>query len=91
VMGEVVSDSARIDEGMTRHAQSPSAADTMLAGVLGISMDRGWETSGSTFCAAIVRLEGIGALNRVWEAPDNLPVAHEIKDPFAWMERVLGG
>jgi putative hydrolase len=90
VMGEVVPDSARIDEGMARHARSPSAADNMLAGVLGISMDRAWETSGGTFCAAVVRLEGMGALNRVWEAPDNLPVAQEIKDPFAWMERVLG-
>lgn len=90
VMGEVVPDSTRIDEGMARHAQSPSPADNMLAGVLGISMDRAWETSGSTFCAAVVRLEGIGALNRVWEAPDNLPVTQEIKDPFAWMERVLG-
>ena len=53
-------------------------------------MDRAWETSGSTFCTAIVRLDGMGALNRVWEAPDNLPLTQEIKDPFAWRERVLG-
>jgi putative hydrolase len=90
VMGEVVPHSQRIDEGMARHAQSPSPADNLLSGVLGISMDRAWETSGRTFCAAVVKLEGVAALNRVWDAPDNLPVTQEIKDPFAWMERVLG-
>jgi uncharacterized protein (DUF2342 family) len=88
-MGEVVPDFRRIDEGMARHSQSPSPADNTLSGVLGISMDRAWETSGRTFCAAIVKLHGVAALNRVWDAPDNLPVTQEVKDPFAWMERVL--
>jgi putative hydrolase len=89
VMKEMVEDHARIDEGMARHAQSPSPADNMISSILGISMDRASETSGATFCAAVVRLKGMAALNRVWDAPDNLPVAAEIKDPFAWMERVL--
>lgn len=89
VMKEMVADSVRIEEGMARHAQSPSPADTMLSGILGVSMDRAWETSGTTFCAAVVRLHGMAALNRVWDAPDNLPLSQEIKDPFAWMERVL--
>jgi uncharacterized protein (DUF2342 family) len=38
-----------------------------------------------------MRLHGIDALNRVWEAPDNLPALAEIKDPFAWIERVVVG
>jgi uncharacterized protein (DUF2342 family) len=37
----------------------------------------------------VVKLRGIASLNRIWEAPDNLPTLDEIKDPFAWMERVL--
>jgi uncharacterized protein (DUF2342 family) len=54
-----------------------------------VEFDRKLETSGSTFCAAIVSLKDIETLNRVWEAPDNLPTLDEIKDPFAWIERVV--
>jgi putative hydrolase len=86
---EVINDAARIDEGMARRRASASSGETMLSGILGVSIDRKLETSGTTFCAAVLELKGIAALNRVWEAPDNLPTIAEIKDPFAWMERVL--
>jgi putative hydrolase len=89
VAGEVVGDTARIDEGMARHRASPSEGESLLAGLVGVSFDRALETSGATFCAAVVKLHGLPQLNRVWEAPDNLPTPDEIKDPFAWMERVL--
>jgi uncharacterized protein (DUF2342 family) len=42
-----------------------------------------------TFCAAIVKLQGIEKLNLMWAAPDNLPTLDEVRDPFAWIERVL--
>lgn len=80
--------SALIDEGMLRRNASPSEARTMLSSILGISFDRELETSGSTFCAAVVKLKGLPALNQMWSAPDNLPGLDEIKDPFVWMERV---
>lgn len=90
IMPEVVSESSRIEEGMVRHARSPSVAETMLENILGLSVDRDLEQSGATFCTAIVRLHGINELNRAWEAPDNLPTSAEIRDPFAWIEKVLG-
>ncbi len=89
VATEVVDDTARMDEGMSRHRASPSQGESLLAGLLGISFDRALESSGATFCAAVVKLHGLQHLNKVWEAPDNLPTSEEIKDPFAWMERVL--
>ncbi|MDQ3661256.1 MAG: zinc-dependent metalloprotease [Actinomycetota bacterium] len=89
IMPEVVGESSRIEEGMARHARSPSVAETMLENILGLSMDRDLEQSGATFCAAVVRLHGINELNRAWEAPDNLPTSAEIRDPFAWIEKVL--
>ena len=52
-------------------------------------LDRQLEDAGETFCNAVVSLHGMAALNRVWEAPDNLPSASEIRDPFTWIERVL--
>lgn len=89
VMGQVTEDATRIDEGMARHRASPSEGQSALASLLGISFDRALETKGQTFCAAVVKLKGLSALNRVWDAPDNLPSPDEIKDPFLWMERVL--
>lgn len=89
VAGEVVDDTAQIDEGMARHRASPSEGQALLASLLGISFDRALETSGATFCAAVVKLHGLQQLNKVWAAPDNLPTSDEIRDPFAWIERVL--
>jgi putative hydrolase len=88
VAPEVVGDTARIDEGMSRLRASPSEGESMLASLLGISLDRALQTSGATFCAAVVKLRGLPSLNRVWDAPDNLPTSDEVKDPFAWMDRV---
>lgn len=85
----VLGDTTIIDEGMTRHRLSPSDGKTMLAGVLGLSLDRAVESAGKTFCAAVAELHGITALRKVWDAPDNLPTLAEIRDPFVWMERTL--
>jgi putative hydrolase len=89
VMETLVGDATRIEEGMHRRAASPTEGEGMLEAMLGISFDRALEQSGATFAAAVVELRNMDALNRVWEAPDNLPTIAEIKDPFAWMERVL--
>jgi putative hydrolase len=87
VAPEVVGDTARIDEGMARRRVSAGEAEALLAGVLGIAVDRTLEASGATFCTAVTKLKGPAALNRVWDAPDNLPSGEEIRDPFAWIER----
>jgi putative hydrolase len=85
----VIRDKIKIDEGMRRHRSIPSQGQSLLLSVLGISVDKALEGSGRTFCNAVVELHGLSSLNRVWEAPDNLPSIDEIKDPFAWIERVL--
>ena len=61
----------------------------MLRAMLGWISDPALEQSGITFCNAVVELRGIAALNKVWEAPDNLPTLAEVRDPFQWIERVL--
>jgi putative hydrolase len=85
----LLGDTSRIDEGMSRQRAAPTEGKTMLSSVLGIERDRSLEKAGQTFCAAVVKLRGVAALNEVWTAPDNLPSLPEITDPFAWMERVL--
>jgi putative hydrolase len=85
----VVGPAKQIEEGVTRHRLKGNEGETMLAAILGVSFDRDLESAGATFCAAVVKLKGIAALNSIWEAPDNLPSYDEIRDPFAWMERVV--
>lgn len=79
----------RIEEGIARHEASPSEGKTLIQSMFGIERDRAIENSGQTFCAAVVQLRGLPELNRLWDAADNLPTLPEIRDPFAWMERVL--
>jgi len=90
VAGEVVGERAKVAEGMARRSTTPSQGQSMLQTLLGVTMDSELRSSGRTFSAAVLQLEGISSLNRVWEAPDNLPTWSEVKDPFSWMERVLG-
>ena len=90
VAEEVVGDdTARIEAGMRRRAVASTEGRSMLRAMLGISHDPALEQSGVTFCRAIIELHGIGSLNRVWAAPDNLPTMSEIRDPFLWIERVI--
>ena len=88
VADQVVEQPGKIEELMVRRATTPTDGERLLSGLLGLSFDRALEQSGATFCAAVVSLKGLPALNRVWDAPDNLPSLAEIKDPFQWMERV---
>lgn len=86
---QLFEDAVKIEEAVARHAAGSTEAKDLLAAVLGFSLDRDLVATGETFCAAVEQLEGLPALNRVWEAPDNLPTYPELKDPFVWIDRVL--
>ncbi|HEX2057532.1 MAG TPA: zinc-dependent metalloprotease [Actinomycetota bacterium] len=91
VAGALGGPATQVEEGMARHRMKGNEAEDMLKSILGVSLDRALEAAGTTFCAAVVKLKGIAALNLIWAAPDNLPSYEEIKDPFAWIERVVEG
>lgn len=88
---ELMADAQRVRESVVRSRAENREAEALLGSVLGITMDRDLEAAGTTFCAAVDSLKGLASLNLIWSAPDNLPTMAEIKDPFAWMERVLEG
>jgi putative hydrolase len=90
VGGEILSAPDDTAAAMARHRAAPSTGERMLTQIIGLELDAALESSGATFAAAVVKLKGLTALNSAWEAPDNLPSLVEIRDPFAWMERVLG-
>lgn len=89
VAGENDPDVARIEEGMARRSASPTDGEAALSSILGLSIDRQAAGRGKTFSDAVTSLHGVQALNLVWQAPDNLPTAEELRDPFAWIERVV--
>ncbi len=89
VADEVVPGAARIEEAMTRRAATGTEGKAALTGILGLKLDRHLIAAAETFCAAVVKLRGVRSLDEVWAAPDNLPSMAEIRDPFAWIERVL--
>ncbi|HSQ37231.1 MAG TPA: zinc-dependent metalloprotease [Acidimicrobiia bacterium] len=43
---------------------------------------------GERFMQAVERQGGFGAIDRVWEGPQNLPTLDEIRNPSRWLERV---
>jgi putative hydrolase len=88
VAPEVLPEAARIEEAMARRAIGVGPGRKMLDNLMGTSIDASLRAAGTTFCAAVVQLRGITTLNEMWAAPDNSPTLEEIKDPFAWLERV---
>jgi coenzyme F420 biosynthesis associated uncharacterized protein len=92
VMDAVGSDVLPAYEGlrdaMERRRRSRSAPERVLQRLLGFEMKMRQYEQGKQFCDAVVAGHGIGALNRVWESPESLPSAAELRRPDAWVARI---
>src|SRR4051794_7485841 len=92
VMDAVGSDVLPAYEGlrdsMERRRRSRSAPERVLQRLLGLEMKMRQYEQGKQFCDAVVSRHGIAALNRVWESPESLPSAAELRHPDAWVERI---
>jgi coenzyme F420 biosynthesis associated uncharacterized protein len=73
---------------MERRRRSRSAPERVLQRLLGFEMKMRQYEQGKRFCDAVVSAHGIAVLNRVWESPDALPTAAELRHPDAWVERI---
>jgi uncharacterized protein (DUF2342 family) len=73
---------------MERRRRSRSAPERVLQRLLGFEMKMRQYEQGKEFCDAVVAGHGIGALNRVWESPESLPSAAELRRPDAWVARI---
>jgi coenzyme F420 biosynthesis associated uncharacterized protein len=56
--------------------------------VTGLEMKMKQYELGERFIGEVERRGGFGALDRVWEGPQNLPTLEEIREPQRWLERV---
>jgi len=75
-------------DAMERRRRSRSAPERVLQRLLGFEMKMRQYEQGKKFCDAVVDAHGIAALNRVWEAPESLPTAAELRRPETWVERI---
>jgi coenzyme F420 biosynthesis associated uncharacterized protein len=79
---------AGLRDAMERRRRSRSYPERVLQRLLGLDLKMRQYEEGKAFCDAVVERAGIEALNRVWDAPESLPTAAELRDPAAWIERV---
>ena len=73
-----------------RRRVSGSALDRSIKRLLGIDMKLRQYAEGARFVRAVVDQVGMTGLNRVWDGPEQLPGAAEIRDPHLWLSRVAG-
>jgi coenzyme F420 biosynthesis associated uncharacterized protein len=84
----VVPSVASIRERFEGRRRTGNPVERMLRRLFGIDMKMKQYAEGARFVRAVVGEVGMTGLNRVWEAPDLLPDATEIRDPGRWLARV---
>jgi len=65
-----------------------SGLTRLVAGLIGLDAKMRQYAEGERFVAFVEEACGRELFDRVWERPENLPTAAEIKDPASWVERV---
>jgi coenzyme F420 biosynthesis associated uncharacterized protein len=75
-------------DAMERRRRSRSAPERALQRLLGMDLKMRQYEQGKRFCDGVVARHGVEALNRVWDAPESIPVLAELDDPDAWVARV---
>jgi coenzyme F420 biosynthesis associated uncharacterized protein len=73
-----------------RRAKSTGLLDLILRKVFGLEAKLAQYRDGGAFVRDVVAVSGVTGLNTVWESPAALPTREEIRDPRAWLRRVLG-
>jgi coenzyme F420 biosynthesis associated uncharacterized protein len=85
----VVPTVARIRESFEgRRRQAGNPLERFMRRLFGIDMKMKQYAEGARFVRAVVDKVGMAGLNRVWDAPELLPDAAEIRAPERWLARV---
>ena len=79
----------RIEAAYNLRRTEPDKTEQFLQQFAGLKLDRARAADGETFCDEVAERWGDDALNRVWEAPENMPTLSELTDPIGWNARVL--
>jgi coenzyme F420 biosynthesis associated uncharacterized protein len=67
--------------------RSGSPLDRAVRRLMGLDLKMRQYAEGAEFVRAVLAEVGMDGLNRVWQGPELLPNAAEIRDPAAWLTR----
>jgi coenzyme F420 biosynthesis associated uncharacterized protein len=87
VGAEVLPDLPALRDALDRRRRERTGLLRLLERLIGLELKMRQYEQGKAFCDAVVRRQGISALNRVWEGPDRLPTLAELDNPSGWLAR----
>ncbi|MFG1998694.1 zinc-dependent metalloprotease [Spirillospora sp. NPDC048911] len=87
---EVVPSVQQIRSRFQGRRDGGSRMDKTIRRVLGIDLKMKQYAEGSRFVRRVVTEVGMDGFNKIWQSPETLPTHDEIKEPAAWMNRVIG-
>ena len=77
-----------LKERMSKSRAHRPPLETAVFRITGLDVKLEQYRLGERFADAVARRQGMGGLNRVWAAPENLPSLAEVRDPGLWMSRM---
>ncbi|MUL41837.1 zinc-dependent metalloprotease [Streptomonospora sp. PA3] len=86
---EVVPSVAEIRRRFQRRREGANRVDKVIRQLLGIDLKMKQYEEGAAFVRTVVSQVGMADFNRVWESPETLPTLKEIRNPEAWIDRVV--
>jgi coenzyme F420 biosynthesis associated uncharacterized protein len=85
----VIPSVSKIRSKFNERRKGVGVLDKVLRRLLGLDAKMAQYRDGAKFVRHVVDEAGMEQFNAVWERPEHLPSKVEIKDPKAWMARVL--
>ena len=87
VGAQVLPDLPKLRTAMDRRRRDRSGLLRIFEKLIGMDLKLRQYEQGKKFCDAVVEAGGIGALNRAWDGPEQMPTLVELDDPEAWLGR----
>ncbi|WP_184582960.1 zinc-dependent metalloprotease [Lipingzhangella halophila] len=86
---EVVPSVAEIRRRFQRRREGANRIDKIIRQLLGLDLKMKQYEEGAAFVREVVAKVGMDEFNRVWESRETLPTMEEIRNPEAWVNRVV--
>lgn len=84
----LIDDYPRVAEALLRRRVTESEADNFTSHLFGIELGQALVDRGKAFASGVVERAGEAGLNRLWDAPENLPTIAEVDAPGLWLARI---
>ncbi|CAM4243493.1 putative hydrolase [Mycobacterium basiliense] len=90
-LGERIPGTAALSETLRRRRASGGPAEQTFATLVGLELRPRKLREAGALWDRLTQAGGVDARDGVWQHPDLLPVAEDLDDPAAFIDRVIGG